>query len=161
MLKLPVGEFLTQERPNAAADAEREIFMYHPGGFRMIDVKSVISPLPVLEPETPPAEAGLFQLAMSGAIRPPRRSEIENLVEGFRRQYPTRISDIQRTSFWVDYVITREIMLPPGLFGSHLKNFLVLPGVPAPRGNAGHGCLIFADGYRSNNGPHCGGILRQ
>ncbi len=84
---------------------------------------------------------------MTGAIRPPKRSEIETIVEGFRRQYPTRISDIQRTSFWVDYVITREIMLPPGLFGNHLKNLLVLPGVPAPRGNAGHGCLIFVDGY--------------
>ncbi len=29
---------------------EGEIFMYHPGGFRMIDVKSVRSLLLVLEP---------------------------------------------------------------------------------------------------------------
>ena len=163
VLKLPAGEFVrTQGRPpNAATGAEREIFMYHPGGFRLIDAKSVVSPLPVLEPETYPAEAGLFQLAMAGAIRPPKQGEIDGFVEAFRRQYPSKIADIERTSFWTDYVITREIMLPPGLFGGHLKNFLVLPGVPAPRGNAGHGCVILMDGYRSNNGAHCGGILKE
>ena len=162
MLELPEGEFvLTQERPNAQNNTERELFMYHPGGVRMIDVKSVISPVPVFEPETHPTEAGLLQLEKTGAIRPPKRSEIDSLVEGFRRQYPTKSNEIERTSFWVDYVITREVMLPPGLFGGHLKNFLVLPGVPAPRGSAGHGCLIFMDGYRSNNGPNCSGVLKE
>jgi hypothetical protein len=135
--------------------------MYHPGGFRMIDPKSVVSPVPVLDPATHPGEAGLIQLEKEGAIRPAIRSDIESLLEGFRQKYPSRIHDVERTSFWIDYVITREIMLPPSLYGAHLKNFLVLPGVPTPRGNAGHGCVIFADGFYSNGGPHCGGGLRQ
>jgi hypothetical protein len=47
-------------------------------------------------------------------------------------------------------VVTRDVMLPPGLFGAHSKNFLVLADVPAPRGNAGHGCLAFT---AYNGGP--------
>jgi hypothetical protein len=160
-LKLPTGQFAV---PKPATDTksfpEFELLKDYPGGFRMIDAKSVVSPLPVLEPETYPIEAGLNQLLEDGAIRPPRRSEIERLKEGFRRQYPSRAELVDRTSFSVDYVITRDIVLPPGLFGGHSKRFLVLPGVAAPRGSPGHGCVIFFDGYRSD-GPGCHGILRQ
>jgi hypothetical protein len=161
-VKFPAGDFVLSERQTDKKPyGEREILMYHPGGFRAIDAKSIVSPVPVLEPETYPTEAGLNQLLRDRAIRPPERSEIKLLIEGFRRQYPSRLELTTHTSFWVDYVVTRSIMLPPGLFGSHSKNFLVLPGVPAPRGNAGHGCVIFVDGYRSNDGPGCGGILRR
>jgi len=162
MLKLPEGEFvLTQELPNAKTNTERELLMYHPGGFRMIDVKSVVSPVTVLEPETPPGEAGLIQLENAGAIRPPQRSEIDGFIEGLRQRQPSTNIAVLRANVSVDYVVTREIMLPPELTGSHLKNFLVLPGVPMPRGNAGHGCLMFMDGYRTNDSSYCSSLLRQ
>jgi hypothetical protein len=91
VLKLPEGEFVsTQERPDKTTDAEWELFVYHPGGFRVIDPKSVIFPVPVLEPETHPGEAGLLQLEKEGAIRRPLRSDIESLLEGFRHEYPSR-----------------------------------------------------------------------
>lgn len=161
VLTLPTDEFaLTPRRTDQMTHTEFELFMYHRGGFRRIDPKSIVSPVPVLEPETYPIEAGLDQLERDGAIRPPKRSEIERLIEGFRRQYPSRIDLVEHTSFSIDYAITREIMLPPGLFGAHSVTFLVLPGVPAPRGNAGHGCVIFEEGYRGD-GPRCGGILRE
>jgi hypothetical protein len=73
VLKLPVGEFVrTQEQPNATTSAGREIFMYHPAGLVSSMFKSVVSPLPVLEHETYPAEAGLFQLLRAGLIRSPK-----------------------------------------------------------------------------------------
>ncbi|MGJ4944285.1 hypothetical protein ACQR1W_27210 [Bradyrhizobium sp. HKCCYLS1011] len=157
-VELPTGQFVVPEREAPRkSDAEFELHMYHRGGFRTIDAKSLVSPVPVLEPETYPKEAGLIQLLNDGAIRPPKRSEIKQLIEGFRRQYPSRGELVEHTNFSVDYVITRDMMLPPGL---HSKRFLVLPGVAAPRGHIGHACVIFFDGYRSD-GPSCGGILRE
>src|SRR5690349_18197158 len=51
-------------------------------------------------------------------------------------------------------------MLPAGLFGAHSKSFLVLSGVPTPRGFVGHGCLAFMDGYRMNESS-CSGEMRE
>jgi len=91
-------------------------------GFRLIDVKSVVSSLPVIEPETYPAEAGLVQLETAGAIRPPKRAEIDSYFEGLSRRYPSKRSEIERDRFSVDYVITREIMLPPGHYRHFIRN---------------------------------------
>ncbi|WP_141713599.1 hypothetical protein [Bradyrhizobium elkanii] len=162
MLKLPTGEFATQERPDAATYAEREIYMYHPGGFRVLDAKSVVSALPVLEPETYPQEAGLFELVKTEAIREPERGEIDRLVEDFLRRHPSKSNDVSPHIHSVNYLITREITLPPAMYGGHLKRFLVLPGVPEPRGNVGHGCVIFIDGRATKNGGAClAGLLRS
>jgi hypothetical protein len=155
LLKLPAGEFETQKRPEAQTYAEQQIYMYHPGGFRVIDAESVVSAVPVLEPETYPQEAGLFELVKSGTIREPERGEISKLVEDFRRQYPSKSNDVSPHILSVNYLITREIMLPPAMFGGHLKRFLVLPGVPEPHGNIGHGCVIFIDGRPTKNGGAC------
>ena len=151
LLKLP-GELATQERPGAATYAEREIYMYHPGGFRVLNAKSVVSALPVLEPETYPQEAGLFELVQAGAIRRPEPREVAELIENLRQRDPLKANDVSSRISFVDYLITREIILPPAMFGGHLKRFLVLPGVPEPHGDVGHGCVIFLDGRRSNNG---------
>jgi hypothetical protein len=132
------------ERPidDSRTDAERNLSMYHPGGFREIEAMSVTSSVAVLTPETFPGEAGLIQLERVGAIRAPRRAEIDAFAGGSG----------QRVGF--DYVVTREIMLPPGLLGAHALKFLVLPGVPSPRGDAGHSCVALMDGYRMN-GTSC------
>jgi hypothetical protein len=139
-LKLPSGEFTLPsglERANKSG-TERDLFGYYPGGLRTFDAKSVVSSAPVIEPETLPEEAGLLQLEKSGALREPKPFEM--MGRGRRT---------------VDYVITNEIVLPPGLFGSHSKNFLVLSGVPDPRGNIGHGCLYFMDDAQKSRGYRC------
>lgn len=137
-LKLPTAEF-TQPSGLELTDKsgiERDLFGYYPGGLRKVDAKSVVSSVPALEPETFPVEAGLLQLEMIGAIRRPEPLE-------------------KMRSRRVDYVITREIMLPPGLFGAHSKNFLVFSGVPDPRGSIGHGCLYFMDDAQKSRGYRC------
>jgi hypothetical protein len=137
----------------ARADPEDDLFFYHPGGFRQIDAGSLISPVPVLAPESFPGEAGLIQLKRAGAIRPACRSEIDAFIEGASRPYRSERPDY-RLRVSADYVVTRDMMFPAALHGAHLKNFLVLSGVPAPRGDAGHGCVMFMDGFRMN-GAHC------
>jgi hypothetical protein len=83
VLMLPAGEFVpTQEQPNAATSAEHDIFkifMYHPGGFRVIDLKSVVSPLPVFEPETYPTKPRSAPTHESRS-----HPTAETLLEGFR-----------------------------------------------------------------------------
>jgi hypothetical protein len=68
---------------------------------------------------------------------------------------------VLRANVSVDYVVTREIMLPPELTGSHLKNFLVLPGVPMPRGQL-RSQLPDVYGRLSNKRfSYCSSLLRQ
>jgi hypothetical protein len=145
---------------NRQSDAESDLVLYHPGGFRQIEASSMLSPVPVLSPETFPGEAGLIQLENAGAIRPARRSEINEFVEGASKPYRSKLSPNYRIHAPFDYVVTREIMLPAGLYGAQNKSFLVLSGVPTPRGNVGHGCLAFMDGFRmSEHG--CRGDMRH
>jgi len=149
------GKLFLRPVDDSRTDAEQDLVSHHPGGFREIDGKSVVSHVPVLDPETHPAEAGLIQLEKSGAIRPPRRSDIDNFVDGVRRQYPSK--DGLRVD--VDYVVTRDIMLPPGL--THHTNFLVLGGVPAPRGNTTRHCVMFLDNYRADDRGTCPPVLTR
>jgi hypothetical protein len=135
----------------AGTQAEQDLLHYFPGGFRLIDPNSVMSAAEVLVPETYPLEAGLIQLERAGAIRPPRSEETEAFVEGVSRPYRSRLSPDFRMRLGFSYVVTREIVMPSGLAGGHSKSFLVLPGVPAPRGKRGHGCLAFMDGFRVND----------
>lgn len=147
------------EQPRQS-DAENDLLTYHPGGFRELDAASVIAPVPVLAPETFPAEAGLIQLENAGAIRPANRAEITAFVEGASKPFRSKLSPDYRISTSFDYVVLRDVMLPPGLHGGHNKSFLVLGGVPAPRGNAGHGCLAFMDGFRMD-AMGCSGNMRD
>jgi hypothetical protein len=125
---------------------------YFPGGFRVIDPASVLSTAEVLVPETHPLEAGLIQLERAGAIRPPSSAETAAFVEGISRPYRSRLNPDYRMRIGFSYVVTGEIVMPSGgLAGAHSKNFLVLPGVAAPRGKKGHGCLAFMDGFRIND----------
>jgi hypothetical protein len=150
--------FPPKEDPSRGGDtrAERDLLSYHPGGFRIVDAKSLVSPVDVLTPETYPGEAGLIQLERAGAIRAPRPEEKESFVQGFSKPFQSQLSPDYRIPVSFSYVITRGITLPAGLHGAHLKNFLVLSGVPAPRGAVGHGCLAFMDGFRAE-GRECYG----
>ena len=130
---------------------EKNLLSYFPGGFRMVDPKSVVSRAEVLTPETYPNAAGLIQLERAGAIRPPRQEEIDSFAEGLSKPFRSKLSPNYRLGVSFSYVILRDVMLPAGLNGAHLKNFLVLPGVPAPRGIVGHGCLAFMDGFKAED----------
>jgi hypothetical protein len=155
-LALPEASFesssSSREERTAGTEAEQALLHYFPGGFRLIDPSSVLSTGEVLAPETYPLEAGLIQLERAGAIRPPRSAETAAFVEGISRPFRSRLNPDYRMRIGFSYVVTREILMPSGgLAGAHSKNFLVLPGVAAPRGKKGHGCLAFMDGFRIND----------
>jgi len=142
----------------AETKAERDLLFYYPGGFRMVDAKSVIARGDVLEPETYPGEAGLIQLERAGAIRPATQADNDAFSEGVSKPYRSRLSPDFRMGTGFSYVVLRDVMLPAGLHGGHLKNILVASGVPAPRGGVGHGCLAFMDGFKTtDDGPSCFG----
>jgi len=152
---VPDLEFGVMPRTNrprlGSSTAESDLLTFHPGGFRIVDASSLVSPDEVLTPETYPGEAGLIQLERAGAIRAPTREERETFVQGFSRPFQSRLSPGYRIPVRFDYAVTRSVMLPASLHGAHLKNFLVLADVPAPRGNVGHGCLAFMDGFRAES----------
>ena len=135
----------------AVGSTERELYTYFPGGFRTVDAKSLVSRAEVLTPETYPDIAGLIQLERAGAIRPAERHEIDRFVEGFSNPFRSRLSPNYQMRVGFSYVILRDLMLPAGLNGAHSKNFLVLSGVPAPRGRVGHGCLAYMDGFKAED----------
>jgi hypothetical protein len=142
----------------AETKAEQDLLSYYPGGFRIVDPKSLIARGEILVPETYPGEAGLIQLERAGAIRPATQADNDAFSEGISRPYRSKLSPEFRMRIGFNYVVLRDLMLPPGMFGGHLKNVLVNSGTPAPRGNIGHGCLGFMDGFKtSNDGATCFG----
>lgn len=142
----------------AETKAEQDLLSYYRGGFRVVDAKSLVALGEVLTPETHPGEAGLIQLERAGAIRPATQADNDAFSEGISKPYRSRISPDFRMRIGFSYVVLRDLMFPPGLFGAHLKNILVDAGAPAPRGNIGHGCLGFMDGFRtSDDGSTCYG----
>ena len=134
---------------------------FYPGGFRELDPKTLVSPVAITAPETAPDQAGLMQLEQSGAIRRPRPQEVTDWIEGASAPYRSKLSPSYRLRVAFDYVVTREIMLPAGLNGAHSQKFLVLSGVPAPRGHPGHSCIVYMDGFRVGNAMLCHGEERS
>jgi hypothetical protein len=135
----------------AETAGEKALLSYFKGGFRMVDPKSLVSRAEVLTPETYPDAAGLIQLERAGAIRPPRQEELDQFAEGLSKPFRSKLSPNYRLRVGFSYVILRDVKLPAGLYGAHLKNFLVMPGVPAPRGSVGHGCLAFMDSFKAED----------
>jgi hypothetical protein len=156
-IALPDAEWRDNRNARGSGDAAR----FYPGGFRELDPNTLVSPLAVTVPETFPDVAGLLQLERSGAIRKPQPAEVQEWVEGASRPYRSKLSPNYRLRMSFDYAITRDVMLPAGLHGAHSKKFLVLAGVPAPRGQPGHSCVAFMDGYRVGNEMICHGDERS
>lgn len=145
----------------AATPAEKALLNFFPGGFRLLDKDTLLSPAALSVPETYPGEAGLIQLERAGAIRPPSAEELAAFAEGFSNSFRSKADPQFLVRLGFSYAVTRDLMLPAGLFGAHSKSFLVLPGVPQPRGAPGHGCIGYLDGFRTNNGATCYGDLRE
>ncbi|WNV07952.1 hypothetical protein [Tardiphaga sp. 709] len=159
---LPAVSFTNAPKEGASrrteTKAEEDLLTYYAGGFRLLDPASLVTRAEVLVPETYPDMAGLVQLEREGAIRVAKRAEVDAFADGFSKPYRSKISPNFRLSVNFAYVITRDLMLPAGLHGAHLKNFLVLANVPPPRGAIGHGCLAFMDGFRmADDGSSCFG----
>lgn len=156
-IALPQAEW---REPAPSAGGSDGTLRSYPGGFREIDPATLVSPVAITVPETLPAVAGLQQLERSGAIRKPQPAEVREWIEGASKPYRSKLSPNYRLRLSFDYAITRDLMLPAGLHGAHSKKFLVLPGVPAPRGKPGHSCIAFMDGYRVGNEMVCHGDER-
>jgi hypothetical protein len=155
---LPEAEWVAAHRREGASS---ELYDQHPGGFREIDPQTLVSPVPIIVPETPPDMAGLMHLERSGAIRRPHAEEMAAWVEGASRPYRSKFSPRYQLRSHFDYAITRDIILPAGLNGALSKRFLVLPGVPAPRGDTGHSCVAYLDGFHVSDAMLCLGDERN
>lgn len=142
----------------AETKAEQDLLSYYPGGFRVVDARSLVARGEVLTPETYPGEAGLIQLERAGAIRTAKQADNDAFSEGISKPYRSKLSPDFRMGTGFSYVVLRDAMLPAGLNGGYLKNVLVASGVPVPRGSIGHGCLGFMDGFKtSDDGSSCYG----
>jgi len=94
-----------------------------------IDPAQTVSSLPAAPYEVLPAQSGLMQLLMRGALG----------TNGSR-----------------EFLIRERIRFPAGLHGAHSVRFLLLRGVPVPEGSPGHSCVISEEtGATINGGPRC------
>jgi Ca2+-binding EF-hand superfamily protein len=150
LVDLPSGTFRSTEAPSseaiirewagsprpdapdgtaAIAAVRRDFDRFYSGGLVRIDPAQTVSSLPAASYEVLPAEAGLMQLLMRGALG----------TNGSR-----------------EFLIRERIRFPAGLHGAHSVRFLLLRGVPLPEGSAGHSCVISEEtGATINVGPRC------
>ncbi|MEA2877288.1 MAG: hypothetical protein QOF14_2484 [Hyphomicrobiales bacterium] len=159
-VRLPTGEVAKPNRDRRDA-ASHELYWFYPGGVLEFDLATLVSSVPLIVPEVLPDMAGLRQLEQSGAIRAPTREEVAAWNEGASRPYRSKLSPNYRMRVPFDYAITREIAMPAGLHGAHSRKFLVLSGVPAPRGSPGHSCVARMDTFSAGDTMLCHGDERE
>jgi uncharacterized membrane protein len=106
-------------------------------------------------------QAGLEQLLADGVLRRAQPSDLLGWKEAQRRsqglpqlsvaggQSGALLSPPFRT-----YVVQRQMTFPSGLYGAHAATFIVLRGVPAPRGNQGHSA-VYDWNTLTCDGPLC------
>lgn len=113
-----------QAGPSRARD---EMTRFFPGGVTEIDPKAVVASVPVAAYDVLPAQAGLLQLLSTGMLTQNSAGE---------------------------YVVTKKIRFPVGLYGAHSVIFLVMKGTPYPDGDPGHSCVIVEESGNAN-GANC------
>lgn len=130
-----IREWAGSPRPDAPdgtaaiAAVRRDFDRFHGGGLVRIDPAQTVSSLPSAPYEVLPAQAGLMQLLMRGALG----------TNGSR-----------------EFLIRERIRFPAGLHGAHSVRFLLLRGVPVPEGSPGHSCVISEEtGASISGGPRC------
>ena len=106
------GNVVIQAGPSRARD---EMTRFFPGGVTAIDPKTVVATVPVSAYEVLPSQAGLLQLLETGKLTQNAAGE---------------------------YIVTRKIRFPAGLYGAHSVTFLVMKGAPNPDGDPGHSCVM-------------------
>jgi hypothetical protein len=157
-LNLPGATFVSKRlnRPSTLSfswDPREDLYLYHPGGFRELDPQALVSVSAITVPKTRPRDAGLIQLEETGAIRRARAEEILTWIEGASRPFRSNLSPDFTFNTKFDYVITQAVELP----ARSGKSFLVLPGVPAPRGvgTYGNACVGYMDGFTISDEQLC------
>jgi hypothetical protein len=134
-------------------DPHKDLYRYHPGGFRELDSQALVSRSAVTLPKTRPGDAGLIQLEEIGAIRRARREEIHAWIEGASQPFRSKLSPDFTFNTKFHYAITQAVELP----ARSGKAFLVLPGVPTPRGAGtyGNACVGYMDGFTISDEQLC------
>lgn len=107
----------------------------------------VVSPNPMQPYEVLPGRPGLDFLVKSGALVPAMAGENKHIVEAYAEAFSARYRSCFDLDFFfmpkVDYIVMREITLPPEMPPMSL---MVARGVPAPVMNGNRGnrvCLYF------------------
>lgn len=130
---------VTRPLPPRHVDANTfsEFYRFNPGGIVNLDAASVTSPGRAEYYDILPGEAGLIQLMTEGRIK--------------------RLSD------GVYYVQKPVARYPAGLAGAHSVVFMLAKGIPQPKGNPGHSCVLSeATGQPVGRvGPSCRRYLRR
>jgi uncharacterized membrane protein len=93
-------------------------------------------------------QAGLDQLLADGVLRRAQPSDLLGWKEAQRRSQglpPLSVAGGQNGAIlpapFRTYVVQRQMTFPSGLYGAHAATFIVLRGVPSPRGNRGHSAV--------------------
>ena len=112
------------------------------------------------KPDRPLAGAdGLAQLVEAGKLRPATQKDIDAWVETASAEFKHLNPDLKvetRMRPERTYVVLGPFDMPAGLFGSHLRSFIVPEGAPLPGGNPGHCDFYYMDGTQEgpgNRGP--------
>jgi hypothetical protein len=123
--------------------------------FFELDPKDLVSDAVLSVLTQRPGALGLSDLERDGSIRPPRPDEIDRFADAISGPYRSKLSPDYKIPVRFDYVVTRQIALPIGLYGVGSKHFLVLDGVPSPTGDRAHSCIAYMDGYRMEDATAC------
>lgn len=93
----------------------RSASLYYPAGLATIDAKDVTGPAPAIAYDVLPSGIGISQLVGSGAL-----------------------------VAYDDYfkIVKPIARFPAGLGGAHAVRFVLAKGVPMPKGDSGHSCVI-------------------
>lgn len=95
-----------------------------------------------------PGEAGIAQLIGVGAVRPATPDDIEEWHRRAAKADGKSIAHHRDRPLFLHkkaYVVTKAIEVPSGLFGMDALDFIVLEGVPRPRGRTEHNDFYFLE----------------
>jgi hypothetical protein len=109
----------------------------NPGGLIAIDPTQVVAPAPVAAYAVLPQAAGLAKLVEEGALQPVYGADF--------RSKAADIAGNQGQHRPNGFLILRKIRFPAGLYGGYAVDFALMPGVPLPDGDHGHGKLLSFD----------------
>lgn len=88
----------------------------------------------------PPGDRGLEQLVQQGKLRPATVADYHRWVK--KGDAPSSSSEPSGTYLRRTYLVTGPMTFPSGLYGAHLATFILLPGVPFPKGDPGHSQVL-------------------
>ena len=119
-----------------------------PNNMVSISTEMVVSQTPAQAYELLPGLPGLKALVTSGALVPVASDETKQMVQSYAETFSARYKSRFDPNFLfnpkIDYIVTREITLPPELPSTAL---MVASGVPAPKmnGNRSYSVCVYLE----------------